>query len=151
MLEQMIYMCEKCGFKSSDKQVVENCEQQHREIQKIMRCTEFEVTEQHLKLLQNQNVKFQPSCEYGSTEIDPKRPYGNSYVEGDVLEILGRNGDVEESDGCYSCSPKLRKELYLLHVETTIALQICMHLMKFETGKYIRKPDWIVGKWEKVS
>lgn len=27
-------------------------------------------------------------CEYGAPEIDPKRPYGNSDVEGDLAELL---------------------------------------------------------------
>ena len=36
-------------------------------------------------------------CEYGAPEIDPKRPYGNSDVEGDIAEILG--WEVDEDNG----------------------------------------------------
>ena len=29
------------------------------------------------------------NCEYGGWGIDSKRPFGNSYVEGDILRLLG--------------------------------------------------------------
>lgn len=109
------------------------------------------ITDQHLKLLKQQNVKFCGGCEYGATEIDPKRPYGNSYVEGDMLEILNMQGDIEESNGSHSCSPALERKLFLLHVETSIALQICMALQTFETGKHTCGEDWICGEWKKVE
>ena len=49
---------------------------------------EFTVTEAHLRLLERFNIGW---CgdEYGAPCMDPKRPYGNSDVEGDVCEILG--------------------------------------------------------------
>jgi hypothetical protein len=144
-----VYLCTKCLFKSKNKEEVERCEQFHQEVEGILHCTEFEITDQHLKLLQKQNVKFKRSGEYGASEIDPKRPYGNSYVEGDILEHLGIKGDIDNGDGSYSCSEELGKRLFRLHVETTVALQICMRFLKFETGKYERKPDWIIGEWVK--
>jgi len=151
MLKRMMFMCEECGFRSDNQEDVGRCEQYHKDMERILQCTEFEITQQHLKLLQRQNVKFRRSGEYGGTEIDPKRPYGNSYVEGDILEILGIQGDVDEGDGSYSCSEELEKRLFHLHAETAVALQICMSLLKFETGKYERKPDWIMGKWVKTQ
>lgn len=48
---------------------------------------EFNLKEEHIKLLRAMYVGWS-DCEYGAPEIDPKRPYGNSYVEGDVHEIL---------------------------------------------------------------
>ena len=36
-----------------------------------------------------ENVQRQDDCEYGSIGLDCKRPFGNSYVEGDILEIIG--------------------------------------------------------------
>ena len=35
------------------------------------------------------NIELDTSCEFGSIGLDCKRPFGNSYVEGDILEILG--------------------------------------------------------------
>jgi hypothetical protein len=48
---------------------------------------EFTLTENHLKLLQKMWVGWS-TCEFGAPEIDPKRPYGNSDVIGDIHEIL---------------------------------------------------------------
>ena len=45
----------------------------------------------------------------------------------------------------------MEKKLFWLHVETTVALQICMALLTFETGKYERKPDWTCGEWAKMK
>jgi hypothetical protein len=146
-----VYLCTTCGFKSTDEKAVKRCDKIHKEIEDIVHCTEFEITEQHLKLIQQQNVKFRRSGEYGATEIDPKRPYGNSYVEGDILDHLGIKGDINNGGGSFSCSKKLEKRLFRLHVETTVALQICMSLLMFETGKYERKPDWISGEWVKIG
>lgn len=42
-------------------------------------------------------------CEFGGLGVDSKRPFGNSYVEGDILEIIG--WETEGNDGeddCYS-------------------------------------------------
>ncbi|MCU1325011.1 MAG: hypothetical protein JWN34_381, partial [Bryobacterales bacterium] len=57
--------------------------------------SDFFVTSEHLKLLQRMCVGWQ-DCEYGAPEIDPKRPYGNSSVEYDILEILGVKPDSED-------------------------------------------------------
>ena len=42
-------------------------------------------------------------CEYGGIGVDCKRPFGNSDVEGDILEIIGAKpeGDDGESE-CWS-------------------------------------------------
>lgn len=53
------------------------------------------ITENHIKLLKRAWVSWY-ECEYGAPCIDPKRPYGNSDVEGDICDILGWS-DVEES------------------------------------------------------
>jgi hypothetical protein len=50
--------------------------------------TEFTVTEDHLKLLRRAYIGWD-DCEFGAPGIDPKRPYGNSDVIGDIAEILG--------------------------------------------------------------
>jgi hypothetical protein len=47
------------------------------------------ITEDHVKLVSRLNLQWQ-NCEYGAPEVDPKRPYGNSDVENDIREILGK-------------------------------------------------------------
>jgi len=48
----------------------------------------FEVKKEHLALLKRMCVGWQ-NCEFGALEIDPKRPYGNSDVLQDMIEIIG--------------------------------------------------------------
>lgn len=40
-------------------------------------------------------------CEYGGIGVDCKRPFGNSDVEGDILEIIGAK--PEGDDGASEC------------------------------------------------
>lgn len=46
----------------------------------------FTVKPDHLKLLKKMCVGWR-DCEFGAPEIDPKRPYGNSGVYGDIGQI----------------------------------------------------------------
>ncbi len=80
-------------------------------------------------------------CEFGAPEIDPKRPYGNSDVIGDIHEIL---------TGTYSSWEDIPEELEekynKLHKETETALEIVLHTRSFVVGRYRKsKPygrDW---------
>ena len=36
--------------------------------------------------------------EFGGIGLDPKRPFGNSYAEGDILEIIGWEPEEPEDD-----------------------------------------------------
>lgn len=38
------------------------------------------------------------NCEYGGWGVNSKRPFGNSYVEGDILEIIGLEVDDENEE-----------------------------------------------------
>ncbi len=54
------------------------------------------------------------NCEYGAIGIDCKRPFGNSDVEGDILEMIGAvmNGD-DGNDKCWSSKQReYAKEMY---------------------------------------
>jgi hypothetical protein len=61
----------------------------------------FTLTREHLKLARRMYVEWD-NCEYGAPAINPKRPYGNSDVEGDIAEILGwawdRDNDRPEAE-----------------------------------------------------
>lgn len=55
------------------------------------------IRKEHIKLLKSAYLRWD-DCETGAPAIDPKRPYGNSNVEGDVREILGKTEDDMPDD-----------------------------------------------------
>lgn len=57
----------------------------------------FTLTEDHIKLLSRAYIGWEDS-EFGAPSIDCKRPYGNSYVEGDVAEILEWKPSKDEDE-----------------------------------------------------
>lgn len=127
----------------------------------------FEIKAEHLKLLQRFVVDW-GYCEFGAPEIDQKRPYGNSHVHQDMLEVLGfetlkegiykfklfgkewlLKGEDEHNiylDG--ADEEKLTDDLDKLHKETEIALQICLRTQSFEVGKY--ETEKYFTKWKKI-
>ena len=108
-----------------------------------MRKERFEVTEQHLLLARQMNVGWQ-DCEFGAPEIDPKRPYGNRDVVGDIGEILGEKPAGQDEEW----SDKQSEQFTKLHHEMRQALQVFLDTAKFEPGAYEREPYG--GTWEKV-
>jgi len=106
---------------------------------------EFNVKEQHLKLLKRMYVSWW-DCEFGAPAIDPKRPYGNSDVVVDIAEIL--DYDINDENG-YPCDRKLEEyeeELYKFHQEMRTVLQILLNNIYIEEGIYIREN---YGDWKK--
>jgi hypothetical protein len=99
--------------------------------------TKFIVTEEHLKLMRHFWVGW---CydEFGAPEIDPKRPYGNSDVPGDIAEILGWQGQYDPL--------RARK----IHEDTQIALQIALRVGYFKAGRY-KKSNSYSQDWKEVS
>lgn len=50
---------------------------------------------------------FVDDCDYGGIGVDPKRPFGNSDVEGDMLEMIGAEQEGDDGDGpCWSSAQK---------------------------------------------
>lgn len=42
-------------------------------------------------------------CEYGGIGLDPKRPFGNSDVDADILEMIGADPEGDDGEGpCWS-------------------------------------------------
>ncbi len=126
---------------------------------------QFEIKKEHLLLLQKMYVGWN-DCEFGAPEIDGKRPYGNSDVEQDMLEIIGLK---ELKEGIYEIKlfgkkwmlkgedkynidlegedeQKLCEELNKLHEETKTVLQICLSTQSFKEGLY--EADECSSKWE---
>ena len=122
-----------------------------------MEKQKFEIKPEHLKLIKPMNVGWQ-ECEYGAPEIDPKRPYGNSAVEDDILEILGwKKGPQITVDGVeyeldeddWEIPETLGKKLRKLHEETQTALQICLATATFEAGLY--EAPLYSDEWKQVK
>ena len=89
---------------------------------------EFELKEEHIKLLTEAYVSWF-DCEFGAPAIDCKRPYGNSYVLGDINEILNI-GQYNEDEGEFS---RADEELMIkFHEETQTALQIILSTKSFK-------------------
>jgi hypothetical protein len=106
---------------------------------------EFTLTEDHLKLLKNMYVGW--SCsEFGAPEIDPKRPYGNGDVIGDIHEIL----TVTSSSSWEEIPEELEEKYNKLHKETETALQIVLNTLSFVPGRY-RKIHPYGRDWELIE
>lgn len=107
--------------------------------------TEFTVTENHLKLLNHMYVYFYDGGYQGAPAVNLKRPYGNSYVAGDVYEIVtGKypDDDLEED---------VEQEMLKLHKETGLALQIVLCTGSFVPGLYHKKEKYNSTSWERVG
>ena len=99
-----------------------------------------------MKLLRRANLRWEDN-EFGAPAIDCKRPYGNSYVEGDVLEILGVEPAHSHRDGTEEYSDEQEVYARKLHEETLMALQIILATAKIETGIYEADDT---GNWRKL-
>jgi hypothetical protein len=139
--------------------------------------TTFEVRPEHIKLMRRMCVDWD-DCEFGAPEIDPKRPYGNSDVLQDIVEILGvkefkderfANSDSETNMFVMSLYGKeyllkgedkynlalndeeaLCDELNKLHREMQKVLQIVLSAGRIEAGTY-RMTDKYGFEWEYVG
>lgn len=134
---------------------------------KAVEVTEFRITKEHLALVHRMFFDWDDNAYDGAPAVGIKRPYGNSDVIGDVLEIVGHvNGmtdlDIQdkavfdrEGDLRYIDLPDGRRvtvdDLKRLHRETELVLQIGTFLLKFEEGLYRRPVAYDHQRWEKVS
>ncbi len=100
-----------------------------------MRKTKFVVTKDHLKLLKRMVVDYDECSEFGAPIIDPKRPYGNSDVYGDIAEILEIESRAEDGDDPYF-SEDDESCMAQFHRETATVLQIALATGKFKAGTY---------------
>ena len=110
---------------------------------------DFTVTDEHLRLLRRAYITWD-GTEFGAPQIDPKRPYGNSNVYGDIAEILGLvDGEWQDELEEDWPPPELEWRFLRLHVETAIALQIALATGEFRTGRYVRNDEWDSGRWKR--
>ena len=85
----------------------------------------FTVKPEHLKLLRSAYIGWE-DCEFGAPAIDCKRPYGNSWVYGDIAEILGIEMNGEEF------TEEQKEYMRKLHEETQKVLQILVQHCKLD-------------------
>lgn len=109
----------------------------------------FELCPEHILLLRNAYVSWH-DAETGAPSIDPKRPYGNSDVEGDVLNLLKEFPDDpgDETREAQFTEAQLRKAAKL-HKETEMALQVVLSTGCFEPGVY--EAERYTRDWKKVA
>ena len=101
----------------------------------------FELTEDHLKLLSELNIDHQYGAYEGAPGADEKRPFGNSDVWEDIVDILGL-GYKQDENGNYS-----RAEMdYLQKIfkQVAVAMSIVLQARTFKPGRYVRVN---YGKW----
>ncbi len=79
------------------------------------------ITTDHQRLAQRLNIVWSDNIELGSPGLDPKRPFGNSDMPGDVAEILG--WQPVEWDGL---SDEQRERAYQLHFEMGYVLKAAL-------------------------
>lgn len=111
----------------------------------------FELRPEHIKLLQGMYFDYRDDYETGAPGADQKRPYGNSYVAGDVAEILGIEIPDDDGDG-RSERDDIEEEMLELHRETGTALQVILSAQSFEPGKYrnTASGQYAKPRWRKV-
>jgi len=110
----------------------------------------FTVEPGHLALLRRAYTDWN-YCEFGAMEINPKRPYGNSDVMGDLAEILGVDLGVDEDGDQREPSPEFTREAYRFHRETEFCVQILLTFGAIEDGATYRndarsnysRPAWV--------
>lgn len=109
----------------------------------------FEVTEDHLKLVKRMYWDWDDSGYDGAPAVGLKRPYGNSDVTGDIVEILGWDTPWEQYDG-YPDDETIDRALRI-HREMVTVLQIATATLSWEPGMYEKTSTYDSTSWRRVD
>lgn len=112
--------------------------------------TEFEVTEDHLKLVKRMFWEWDDSGYNGAPAVGLKRPYGNSDVEGDIVEIL-ELPTVTDRWGETTFTDDVADQALKIHREMKTVLQIATATLSFEPGTYRQGRAYDSLSWERVD
>jgi hypothetical protein len=104
----------------------------------------FDLKPEHVALLRMAWIDW-CDVETGAPCIDPKRPYGNSFVAGDVYEIV--NGHEWDSDD--EMPDDVTDAMDRLHRETQTALQVILATGSFEPGHFVKRSPYDSQSWER--
>lgn len=118
-----------------------------------MKQEQFEITEQHLKLIQRMYMEHDTYAFLGGPSTDFKRPFGNSDIEQDIGEILDIEPEgIDEYDSEVKVYTEAQQEKFReIYKDVAKALQICMNLQKFETGIYQQIKSYNTRDWKKIK
>ena len=101
----------------------------------------FSLKKEHIDLLGEAYISWN-DCEFGASEINPKRPYGDSDVCNSIGKILNVEGT--EEGGHYSF-PQI--DFFCeLHKQTQIALHLILKYKSFKLRSFKRKNSY--DEWE---
>ena len=97
----------------------------------------FQLTEEHVKLMRQFNIRWNDDDYDGAPSVDGKRPFGNGDWENDVAEILGiepiEHDDMEDE----TIYPRGTSErIQTLYREMDQALQVVLASGSFVVGRY---------------
>ena len=101
----------------------------------MMEPKRFRVTELHMKLLPQLWFGYDAYTEFGAPEVDPKRPYGNSDVYGDIAEILGIVANEDEYGDPVFIQNQM-DEMLTIHKQMTTVLNIMVRNNGVAPGDY---------------
>lgn len=119
-------------------------------VMKALLMDQITITQNHVKLLGRSFYEYSTHFYEGCVSQDPKRPYGNGDVIGDLYEIIyGETWDEDESG---YMSGTLTDELMDIHVEMGVVVQILVlstaNDFPFEVGrKYVKKERYNSLSW----
>ena len=112
----------------------------------------FEITEDHLKLVRRLLFHHRSDWDYfGSPSVGEKRPYGNSDVVGDIIEILGWKAEQDWNEDYWHWPKEMEEKALKIHIEMATVLQIAACTLKFETGTYKCSEAYDQLSWRKVE
>ena len=103
------------------------------------------------KLLRHVHLDWDYGEGYGAPAINPKRPYGDSYVERSIAEILDApdsDWEWDEEGEDFDLTPEARERFTRLHVETMVVLHVTLAAGELRPGQYVR--DEVIG-WVRVE
>jgi hypothetical protein len=106
----------------------------------------FIVKDEHIKLLQELYFHFNEDSYEGYPYVGAKRPFGNSYIEGDIAYIIGFEGEDPDE-----FTEQESEYLLSFYKELHIVLKIVTQLKTFETGEYeyVSHNKWEMSKAQK--
>jgi hypothetical protein len=111
---------------------------------------EIRITKEHLTLLRNATVTWN-SLENGAPTIDPKRPYGDKYVEESIAEILGWVDPHRDRYTPLSEAMQLRASEIHKEMETVLAVVLYHVGMAITPGLYRQESETNYRAWIKVE
>lgn len=112
--------------------------------------TEFVVTEDHLKLAQRMYWDWDDGAYDGAPAVGLKRPYGNSDVIGDVVEILDLP-TVKDRWNEESFTDEVEEQAMKIHREMETVMQIATATLSFKPGRYHKMEKYDSRSWRLVD